>query len=103
MSEKWDIYRVHREREVIDRTLRKILFKESKGKPYDFAVGLIGDLIQFYSISFRFIKKNPLLFKEFLLGFNEIKQIYDGFNRIHSFVDHFDKNIPLVKFGEEFL
>lgn len=99
---QWDTFRVYRERKIIDRTLRKILFKESEGKPYELAVNIIGDLIQFYSIVFRFIKQNPLLFQTFLLDFNDIKQIAKGFNSIQGFVNQFDKSIPLVKFGEEF-
>ena len=102
MVNQWDTFRVHREREVVDRTLRKVLFKDSRGKPYAFAVGLIGDLIQFYSIAFRFIHQNPSLFKAFISKFSDVKQIARGFNSVDGFVRQFDKAIPLVKFGEEF-
>ena len=102
MINQWDTFRVHRERKIIDRTLKKILFKESEGKPYELAVNLIGDLIQFYSISFRFIQQNPSLFKDFISKFSDIKQIANGFYAIKGFVSQFDKSIPLVKFGEEF-
>lgn len=95
----WDGYRIHRQREVIDRTLRKVLFKESEGKPYELAVNIIGDLIQFYSIAYRFIIKNPLEFGEFISNFSAVKQIAKGFESIRSFVLTFDDTLPLLKFG----
>lgn len=98
---KWDTYRVHRDRDIVDRTLKRILFTEGGGKPYELAISIIGDLIQFYSLLFRFIQEKPLEFMLFLKDFNGIEQVNASFKVIHEFVRIFDEKLPTVKFGRE--
>ena len=96
--ENWNDYRVPRKREVIDNTLKKVLFKLG-GKPYDTSLAVLGDLIQFYSILFRFIKERYEDFALFLMNFNGVEQINKSLDTIHKFVKQFDNNLPIVKFG----
>ena len=100
-TNKWDTYRVHRDREVIDRTLRKVIFKQSKGKPYEYSVNIIANLIQFFSLTYRFLAENNEKWKSFIEKFNDMEQVAEGFSFILGFVKQFDKEIPIIKFGVE--